>query len=139
MSSSSASRLARIFSPRSPYPYLAAATVGLGWWTSIVLASTNSQKAHSGIFKAVLYHVRHDPSARALLGNDITYDPQRHPAVKGSVNMMKGYADIEFVAEGDSGAAVVRFRGRRGEDDWDSEVFTLTADRKGKKEVVDLH
>ncbi|KAJ3170110.1 hypothetical protein HDU87_008827 [Geranomyces variabilis] len=131
------SRLARILSPRSPYPYLAAATIGLGWWTSIVLGSTNSQKAHSGIFKAVLYHVRHDAAAQALLGNDITYDPQRHPAVKGTVNMMKGNADIEFVAEGDHGAAVVRFRGRRGVDDWDSEVFTLTESKGGK--VVDLH
>ncbi|KAI8922295.1 cytochrome oxidase assembly protein 1 [Powellomyces hirtus] len=131
------STLGRFFSPRSPYPYLLAATAGLGWWTSVVLQNINSQKAHSGIFKAVIYHIRHDQQAREMLGDEITHDTKLHPSVKGKINMLKGNADVEFVVEGSKGLGMVHYRGRRGQDEWDSEIFTLT-DSKGAK-TLDLH
>ncbi|TPX67342.1 hypothetical protein SpCBS45565_g03857 [Spizellomyces sp. 'palustris'] len=115
----------RFLSPRSPYPYLGLAAVGLGWWAQTVYGGINSQKAHSGIFKAVLFHLRHDEAAQSLLGDNIQHDPKRHPSVKGTVNMLKGKADIEFLVEGSKGTGLVRFRGVRGEDDWTSQVFTL--------------
>ncbi|KAI8998126.1 cytochrome oxidase assembly protein 1, partial [Gaertneriomyces semiglobifer] len=108
-----------------PYPYLALASVGLAWWGQVVFEGINSQKAHSGIFKSVIFHLRHHDKAKALLGNDIHYDAERHPSVQGSVNMFKGKADLEFTVEGDKGKATVKFIGNRGEDDWHSRVFEL--------------
>ncbi|KAI8826703.1 cytochrome oxidase complex assembly protein 1-domain-containing protein [Fimicolochytrium jonesii] len=119
------SALRRIFSLRSPYPYLAAATAGLSWWTSVVLSGVNVQKAHSGIFKAVMFHLRHDPTAKQLLGTDITYDAKRDHSVEGDVNMQKGRADFRFGVQGSEGRAEVRFRGSGKGDNWTSEVFTV--------------
>ncbi|KAJ3011350.1 hypothetical protein HKX48_006880 [Thoreauomyces humboldtii] len=128
------SRLHRLLSPRSPYPYLVAATAGLAWWSTVVYRNISSQKSHTGIFKAVMFHVRHDARAAQLLGSDILHDPLTHPAIKGRANMMKGNADVEFVVAGDKGEGTVRFRGRRQGEVWVSETFDLTT--KDGAEVV---
>ncbi|KAI9100677.1 cytochrome oxidase assembly protein 1, partial [Phlyctochytrium arcticum] len=94
-----------------PYPYLALASVGLGWWGQIAFKGINSQKANAGITKAVLYHIRHDDGARALLGENIHHDERKHPSVKGDVNMMKGRADFDYVVEGSKSLGTVHYSG----------------------------
>ncbi|KAJ3279497.1 hypothetical protein HK104_001421 [Borealophlyctis nickersoniae] len=123
-------RLRRLLSPRSPLPYVALTAAGVAFWWDVIAGGINSQKSHSGIFKAVMYHLRHDDKAAQLLGSNIHYDGERHAKVEGFVNMMKGRADITFPVEGSAGLGAVRYRGRRtgNADEWASEIFTVTKD-----------
>ncbi|RKO86726.1 cytochrome oxidase assembly protein 1, partial [Blyttiomyces helicus] len=102
------------------------------FWVTTVTGGVNSQKSHSAIFKALIFHLRHNPAAGEILGSNIAYDPSRHDAVEGTVNMMKGRADIQFRVGGDRGDGIITFRGRRAGDDWISDVFTLA---KGDKTI----
>ncbi|KAJ3054633.1 hypothetical protein HK097_001241 [Rhizophlyctis rosea] len=114
---------------RSPVPYLLLSTAALGFWYSTIVQSINSQKAHSGIFKAVMFYIRRDPRALSLLGANIKYDPETLGDVKGTVTMHRGTADLKWAVEGDNGVrANVHYRGARRtpqEDIWESDIFTV--------------
>jgi hypothetical protein len=80
----------------------------------------------------VLYHLKRSPDVQALLGTPLSFDYDTND-VRGSVNMFKGIADIQFTLQGGQDDSkkkkgVVTFKGSRRRDsgdEWESKVFTL--------------
>ncbi|KAI8928766.1 cytochrome oxidase assembly protein 1 [Entophlyctis helioformis] len=107
--------------------YAALGVLGVGFWAHTVWKSTNTSRAHNPIFKAVMFHMRHDPAVVDLLGDGIFHDDEKHSAVRGKVNFIQGSADMEFEVEGSKAHGTVRFRGQRipGSDCWQSRLFEI--------------
>jgi hypothetical protein len=106
--------------------------LGFYTWSSIISTNKTSQLAHASLFKGIMFHLRHDATTLALLGESIKLDGDP----TGILNNVQGVADIRFGVRGDKGGAGVVFKGRReGESDlWEFEKFVV----KGEKDGIEI-
>jgi hypothetical protein len=95
--------------------------------------------------------LKRSPEVQTLLGSPLSFDYDTNDA-RGSVNMFKGVADIQFTLQGGpeddlviagnkkkNKTGLVTFKGSRRRDsgdEWDSKVFTL---QTPDGHVLDLH
>lgn len=129
------------------------AFAGVSAWSYIWFYNYNSQKLNSSVVKGVVYKVSNDklikekfcgPNAKSctllLKSNPIL----RAPFVSGSVNTIKGNADLEFyitcLENGKVGR--VEYQGYKNKvGQWVPNTFYLTiqdSENSGNQEVVDL-
>lgn len=75
-----------------------------------------------------MYLNKNDESLK-LLGDNIIHNEA--VPVKGTVNILKGKADLEFYVKGEKGDAKVQFKGSRMQDSdfWESSIFTVNNDK----------
>ncbi|EGF82611.1 hypothetical protein BATDEDRAFT_22639 [Batrachochytrium dendrobatidis JAM81] len=110
-----------------PAVYVGLGAAGLSFWAYTIINATNSNKSHNSIFKGVMFHLRHDPRALALLGDDIFYDQELHKPVQGTFNVIRGVADYSFTLQGSQAVGNVRFKGHHipASGCWNSVIFEL--------------
>ncbi len=101
------------------------AFLGGSFWLYVLLENSNTLKSNNSLFRGLIYKLKTDNDIIDLIGQDIEYDSTTR--VKGSVNVIKGVADIEFKVKGTKGWANVKFVGERykNTDFWVSKVFTV--------------
>lgn len=97
---------------------------GAAFWIDTIYKSSQSQKSHNTLFRGLIYHLNESPHITRILGSPVVHCGDR---VDGSVNIIKGVADLAFNVRGDKQAAVVKFVGMRQprRDSWQSNEFTL--------------
>ncbi|KAH6564273.1 hypothetical protein BASA50_000750 [Batrachochytrium salamandrivorans] len=122
---------------KKPAVYLGLGAVGIGFWAYTINNASNSNKSHNSIFKAVMFHLRHDPQALSLLGTDIFYDEKIHNPVQGSFSIIRGVADYSFTLQGSRAIGNVRFKGHHIPDSgcWSSVIFELESN--GQKVIFE--
>ena len=76
------------------------------------LAIFNYQKQTSSTVASVLYALRTNPTARALLGDEI-YFASKVPWIRGEMNQLHGNIDISFWVKGTKAQGRTRFVSRR--------------------------
>lgn len=91
----------------------------------VILENSNTLKSKNSLFRGLIYKLKTDNHNIDLIGQDIEYDSRTR--VKGSVNVIKGVADIEFKVKGTKGLATVKFVDERYKNTefWVSSVFTV--------------
>ena len=75
-------------------------------------AIINYQKSSSSTVAAILYALRTNPAARALLGDEV-YFARSMPWISGQMAPMQGIIDISFRVRGSRAEGTVRFLSRR--------------------------
>ncbi|CAG8496740.1 651_t:CDS:1 [Diversispora eburnea] len=76
--------------------------IGVSLWTISITLSFNYQRLNSSTVQGSLFNVKHDSNSVELLGNNINFS-SKYPWVSGSINNLKGIADIKYSIKGDKG------------------------------------
>lgn len=103
-----------------------------GFWVKTILNNYNSLKSHNSLFRGILTHLNTDDKIISILGDNIHYNENLHPFVKGNVNNIKGTADLIFYVKGSKQKnALVTFKGKKFDlcDFWFSTEFSLQIDK----------
>lgn len=80
------------------------------------LAMFNYQKSTSSTINSILYALRTNPQARALLGDEI-YFASKVPWIRGELNPMHGRIDVRFWVKGNKAQGETRFKSERKKKD----------------------
>lgn len=139
-------RVAQKLKPKSKATLFALASAGTAIWMGILLQNVASQKRNSQLFKSVLATLQLDPTLLAYLN---TPNSGEVPFVKvenllggwiplelpmGSINMIKGTADVRFnvVGSNPDRKARVQVKGYRlggsTRDPWEMSTFRVIVD-----------
>ncbi len=110
---------------RVAFPIVIFSGAGLVLWGHLYTKYINSQKANSSLFKAVVFHLRHSPTARLEIGDKIRYDDG--VSVEGDINAIKGTANFRFPVAGSLDKVYIEYIGHRTNEgnQWISEKFDL--------------
>ncbi|KAL1920954.1 uncharacterized protein VTP21DRAFT_11589 [Calcarisporiella thermophila] len=104
--------------------YILGGVAGISLWAVGLATAMNYQRLSTSVVTGTLFTVRHDPTAKQALGNNIGY-ASRWPWISGTVNHFKGRVDVQFDVKGEKAKGRVRFATHRKGADWYLEDFTL--------------
>lgn len=76
--------------------------IGVSLWTISIALSFNYQRLNSDAVQKSLFHLKYFSNSTELLGNNISLS-SRYQWISGSINNMKGVADIKYSVKGDKG------------------------------------
>lgn len=103
------------------------------------LAIFNYQKSSSSTVNSILYALRTNPHARALLGDEI-YFASKVPWIRGELSPLQGIIDIGFWVKGTKDQARVKFVSVRSKTDgfFETLEWSLTNEQGEVVQLLDM-
>jgi len=126
-------------SSRAP-AYLAILLAVLSSWSAFLFYTYNNDRAQSTIVKSLMFILRNSQEIRELIGDRVRLETLfgQFSRVKGSINLLNGYIDLQFRIVGSQGTATVIFTSVRKDERATFQVVRWKVIRDSDGTTLDL-